>query len=96
MQGILAALPPHGGAAYCPCVLGGGFPLWRYPVDNVLVCTVLNRVLRTLPRRQAQAWTLINLRGLTQQEAADVLGVTRQRISAASESARLVLRKELS
>lgn len=65
-------------------------------MDTVVLCTILNRTLRTLPRRQAQAWTLINLRGLTQQEAADVLGVTRQRISAASESARLVLKKELS
>lgn len=52
--------------------------------------------LRRTHPRWSDSWVLVNLRGLTHREAAEILGVTQQRVTAANESARRVLEKELS
>lgn len=61
----------------------------------VVLDATLRGMCRTHPRR-AQAWMLVNLRGLTHQEAAEVLGVSQQRVSLANEQARATIEKELS
>lgn len=65
------------------------------PGDRCIVTRVVTDTLRAMPTRWAEAWVLVNLRGLTHQEAADVLGVTQQRVSYVNESARRALVKEL-
>lgn len=64
-------------------------------LDASLFARSLRESLLAMPRVQAVSWALVNLCGLTHLEAARTLHVTRQRVSTASEEARLRLMKEV-
>lgn len=64
-------------------------------IETAMFRADFDRAFRGLPREEAEAFTATELRGLTQREAADVLGVNQATVSRRAESARETLRKEL-
>jgi len=65
-------------------------------IDMYILALDFDRAFRQLPRVQAEAFALTELRGLTERETADVLGVSQKTINRRCEAARLHLQKELS
>lgn len=55
----------------------------------------LIRALDALPADERQAFALTELRGLTEREAASLLGVSQKTVNRRAEKARLTLREEL-
>lgn len=64
-------------------------------IETAMFRADFDRAFRRLPREEAEAFTTTELRGLTQREAADVLGVNQATVSRRAETARETLRKEL-
>lgn len=64
-------------------------------IETAMFRADFDRAFRSLPLEEAEAFTATELRGLTQREAADVLGVNQATVSRRAESARETLRKEL-
>lgn len=65
-------------------------------IETAILRADFVRAFRALPRPEAEAFALVELRGLTQIEAADVLGVSQPTVHRRCEAARTHLRKELS
>jgi DNA-directed RNA polymerase specialized sigma24 family protein len=55
-----------------------------------------DRAFRLLPRAQQEAFALTELRGLTERETAEVLGIPQSTVNWRCEAARAYLREELS
>ena len=65
-------------------------------VEDALLAQGISETLRAMPERQAHAWCLVNLHGLTYAEAADLMGTRRQSVHDRAERARLALVEALS
>lgn len=65
-------------------------------IEDAIMRADFDRAFRTLPRPEAEAFALVELRGLTQMEAAEVLGVSQPTVHRRCEAARTQLQKELS
>lgn len=65
-------------------------------IDTAILRADFDRAFRALPREQAEAFALVELRGLTQLEAADVLGVSQPTVHRRCEAARSRLKEALS
>lgn len=64
-------------------------------IETAILRADFDRAFRALPREQAEAFALVELRGLTQLEAADVLGVSQPTVHRRCEAARSRLKEEL-
>lgn len=64
--------------------------------DAMIFAGVLNSTLARMPYLKGAAWVLINLRGLTQQETATILGVSQSWAARLNEAARADLKEALS
>lgn len=64
-------------------------------IETAIIRADFDRAFRQLPRAQAEAFALTELRGLTERETADVLGVAQKTINRRCEAARTYLRGEL-
>lgn len=70
---------------------------WAIPsLEIALLRADFDRAFRTLPRSEAEAFALVELRGLTQLEAAEYLGVSQPTVHRRCEAARIRLQQELS
>lgn len=68
-----------------------------FPTADVAVFRAdFTRALRSLPKEERDAFAAIELRGLTQREAADLLGVSQPTIARRLDRASTLLREELS
>lgn len=67
------------------------------PLNNerAMFVTDFNEALRELPRDQAEAFVLTEIRGLSQREAAEILETSAMTIGRRAESARRTLAREL-
>lgn len=65
-------------------------------IEGAMFRADFDRAFRQLPKEQAEAFALIELRGLTERETAEVLGIPRTTIQRRCEAARTHLQKELS
>lgn len=65
-------------------------------IEGAMFRADFDRAFRGLPREQAEAFALTELRGLTERETAEVLGVHQSTVNRRCEAARTYLQKELS
>lgn len=65
-------------------------------IETAILRADFDRAFRRLPRRQQEAFALVELRGLSEKEAAGVLGVPKSTVNWRCEAARAFLREELS
>lgn len=64
--------------------------------DDIIFRADFDRAFRHLPRELAAAFALTELRGLTERETAEVLGIAQSTVNRRCEAARTLLREELS
>lgn len=64
-------------------------------IETAILRADFDRAFRRLPRPQQEAFALIELRGLTEQEAAGVLGIPKSTVNWRCEAARSRLKEEL-
>lgn len=65
-------------------------------IEGAMFRADFDRAFRALPEEQRIAFALTELRGLTERETADVLGVNQSTVNRRCEAARTYLQKELS
>lgn len=65
-------------------------------IETAIIRADFDRAFRRLPRTLQEAFALTELRGLTERETADVLGISQPTVNRRCEAARTFLREELS